>query len=117
MSEPSGVVVAGAVGVGMAGVLSGVNGEAAVGALFGALIYFTTTAELPLLRRVFFFVASFVMGYMFAPAIGEIEVMGARPFAFPGPAAFGASLLVVTISLAAINRRGLADGKGGGNDG
>lgn len=118
MSEPSGVVVAGALGVGVAGLMAGINGEAAVGALFGALLYFTTTRELPVWQRALFFLTSFVMGYLFSPALVEAEFWGMRPFAFPGPAAFGAAVLVVTVSLAAIKRRGLSDGEArGGADG
>lgn len=109
MSEPSGVVVAGALGVGLAGVLAGINGEAAVGALFGALLYFTTTREMPIWQRALFFLISFVMGYLFAPAIGEAEFWGIRPFTHSGPAAFGSAVLVVTVSLAAIRRRGSAN--------
>jgi len=106
MAEPSTttIVAAGAGGAVFAGLLSGINAEAAVGALFGALIYFTTTRELPVWQRTLFFLTSFVMGYLLAPAVGEFELWGMHPFAFPGPAAFGASLLVVTVSLAAIRR-------------
>ena len=111
MGEPlstagAGVAVAGAAGAGFAGYMAGVNAEAAVGALLGALIYFTTTRELPVWQRALFLIISFVMGYMFAPGLVEAEFWGVRPFRFPGPAAFGASVLVVTVSLAAIKRRG-----------
>ncbi|MDP2244029.1 putative holin [Pseudomonas sp.] len=116
MAEPStaAIVAAGALGAGFAGMLAGINAEAAVGALFGALLYFSTTKEMPVLQRTLFFLTSFVMGYLFSPAVGEFELWGMRPFAFPGPAAFGASLLVVTVSLAAIRKRagesrGIAD--------
>lgn len=107
-ASPVAVAVAGAAGVGLAGFLAGINGESAVGALLGALIYFTTTRELGLLQRLLFFVVSFVMGYLFAPAIAEMEFWGVRPFAYRGPAAFAAAVLVVTVSLAAIKRRGQA---------
>ncbi|MDH0334482.1 putative holin [Pseudomonas otitidis] len=122
MGEPAstvGAVVAGAAGAGVAGFMTSVNGEAAVGALMGALIYFTTTRELPVVNRVIFFMVSFVMGYLFAPAIVGVEIMNTRPFQFPGPAAFAASCLVVAVSLAAIRRRGPAISAGGekGNDG
>lgn len=109
MSEPSGVVVAGALGVGLGGYLAAIDGAAATGALFGALIYFTTTRELPVWQRTLFFIASFVMGYLFAPAIGEAEFWGIRPFTHSGPAAFGSALLVVTVSLGAIRRRASGD--------
>jgi hypothetical protein len=102
----AGVAVAGAAGAGFAGYMAGVDVWAATGALLGALIYFTTTHELPIWQRVLFFIVSFVMGYMFAPGLVEAEFWGVRPFRFPGPAAFGASVLVVTVSLAAIKRRG-----------
>lgn len=112
MTEPTtsaalaSTAVAGTFTAGLLGMLAGLNGEAATGALFGSLIYFTTTHELNLTKRVLFFITSFVMGYLFSPAIVDFEAFGIRPFAFPGPAAFGASLLVVSISLAAIRARG-----------
>lgn len=117
MPEPSttSIVAAGAFGAGIAGILAGINAEAAVGALFGALIYFTTTNELPVWKRTLFFLTSFVMGYLLSPALGDFEFWGMHPFAFPGPAAFGGALLVVTVSLSAISRRGL-DPRGGVHD-
>ncbi|HFH4190280.1 TPA: putative holin, partial [Pseudomonas aeruginosa] len=46
MGEPASTtasaVVAGAAGIGLAGYLAGIDGAAAVGALFGALLYSTT---------------------------------------------------------------------------
>ena len=100
------MVVAGAAGLGLAGFIAGINGEALTGALLGALIYFTTTREQGLALRVLFFMVSFVMGYLFAPAIVEFEVWGMHPFAYPAPAGFAASLLVVTISLGLIKKFG-----------
>lgn len=100
------LAVAGAAGLGVAGFIAGINGEAATGALLGALIYFTTTRELGLLKRLVFFLVSFVMGYLFAPAIVEFEAWGMRPFAYAAPAGFTAALLVVTISLGLIKKFG-----------
>ncbi len=121
MGEPTstaGIVVAGAAGVGLAGFMAGVNGDAAVGALLGALVYVTTTHDLPIWKRLLFFMVSFVMGYQFSPAIVEAEFWGIRPFAYPGPAAFGAAVLVVTVALAAIRRRAAPTlGNDGGADG
>ncbi|WP_437881039.1 putative holin [Pseudomonas sp. LRF_L74] len=118
MSEPSGVVVAGAVGFSLTGLLAGLNGEAITGALFGSLIYFTTTRELPVWQRMLFFVTSFVMGYLFSPAIIEFELWGMHPFAYPGPAGFAAAAVVVSITLAAIKRRGPPTASpSGGTDG
>lgn len=121
MAEPTsttaGVVVAGAAGAGLAGFMAGVNGDAAVGALLGALVYVTTTHDLPIWKRLLFFLVSGVMGYQFSPAIVEAEFWGFRPFAYPGPAAFGAAVLVVTLALAAIRRRGVPSISDGGADG
>lgn len=122
MGEPAsavGAVVAGAAGAGVAGIMAGLNVEAAVGALMGALVYFTATRELPVWQRTVFCLVSFVMGYLFSPAIGELEIMNIRPFNFPGPAAFAASCLVVGIALAAIRRQGPGAGPSGekGTDG
>ncbi|SDI77194.1 Putative phage holin [Pseudomonas flavescens] len=118
MSEPVSVLIAGTLGVDLPTMLNGINGEAAVGALFGALVYFTTTHELPLWNRLAFFLTSFVMGYLFTPAIVDFELYGMRPFAYSGPAGFAGAGLVVTIMLAAIKRRGAPPGVGtrGGND-
>ena len=105
VSTSAGVVaVAGAAGLGIAGFIAGINGEALTGALLGALIYFTTTRELGVALRVLFFMISFVMGYLFAPAIVEFEVWGMHPFAYPAPAGFAAALLVVTVSLGLIKK-------------
>ena len=122
MGEPASttasVVVAGAAGAGFAGLLTGVDMLAAIGALAGALVFFTTTEELPVWKRVVFLLVSFVMGYLFAPALVDFEVWGIRPFKYSGPAAFGAAVLVVTVALAAIRRRGrLGAEQPGGQDG
>ena len=116
MGEPAttvGAVVVGVTGAGLAGYLATLNGEAAIGALLGALLYFTTTRELPVWQRALFFVVSFVMGYLFAPGLVDAEFWGVRPFRLAGPAAFAASVLVVTVALAAIKRRAPPVGNGG----
>jgi hypothetical protein len=118
MTDPStvGLYAAGSITAGLVGVLAGVNGEAAVGALFGALVYLTTTDEMPVWHRVILFMASLVMGYLFAPAVAGVEVWGVHPFAFPGPAAFSAALLLVTVSMAALRLKraaGKDDAAGG----
>ncbi|WP_314407373.1 putative holin [Pseudomonas kuykendallii] len=122
MSEPAstaGVVVAGAAGVSVAAVLASVNGDAAVGALFGSLIYFTTTRELPVWQRALFFVASLVMGYKLAPALVEATFLGVQPFRWPVFGGFVCSALVVTVTLKAIKRRDspVDPGEQGGLDG
>lgn len=122
MAEPAStaasVVVAGAAGAGFAGLLTGIDTLAAIGALAGALVFFTTTEEMPVWKRMVFLMVSFVMGYLFAPALSDFELWGIRPFKYSGPAAFGASVLVVSVALAAIKRRGRLDtGQSGGLDG
>lgn len=122
MAEPASttasVVVAGAAGVGVAGLLTGIDMLAAIGALAGALVFFTTTEELPVWKRAVFLLVSFVMGYLFAPALTDFEIWGIRPFKYSGPAAFGAAVLVVTVALAAIKRRGkFGAEQPGGQDG
>lgn len=122
MAEPASttasVVVLGAAGAGFAGLLTGIDLLAAIGAFAGALVFFTTTEELPVWKRVVFFLVSFVMGYLFSPALVDFEVWGIRPFKYPGPAAFGAAVLVVTLALAAIKRRGrIGADQPGGQDG
>jgi len=122
MAEPASttasVVVLGAAGAGFAGLLTGIDLLAAIGAFAGALVFFTTTEELPVWKRAVFFLVSFVMGYLFSPALVDFEVWGIRPFKYPGPAAFGAAVLVVTLALAAIKRRGrIGADQPGGQDG
>lgn len=122
MAEPASttasVVVLGAAGAGVSGLLTGIDMLAAIGAFAGALVFFTTTEELPVWKRAVFFLVSFVMGYLFSPALVDFEVWGIRPFKYPGPAAFGAAVLVVTVALAAIKRRGrISANQPGGQDG
>ncbi|HEJ1861527.1 phage holin family protein [Pseudomonas aeruginosa] len=105
--SPSAVVVGG-LGGGLVGVLASVNADAAVGSLCGALIYFIVAKELPLPTRLVCFLISFVMGYLFAPALAKAQIMGIGPIEFPGPAAFISAALVVTATMAAIRSRGRA---------
>jgi len=106
MSEPSGVVVAGALGVSAAGLFAGVDGNAATGAFCGALVFFMARPELGLFERLVYFGISLTMGYLFSPALTELTLWGIRPFAYSGPAAFAAAAMVVTLSIAAIKKRG-----------
>lgn len=115
MAEPSSTATAFAVasGAGMAGLLAGIDANAAVGALCGAMLYFAAAQELPLAKRLLFFVISFVMGYLFSPALAKAQILGIGPIEFPGPAAFIAAALVVTATLAAIRSRGQAEPREG----
>ncbi|TBU73294.1 putative holin [Phytopseudomonas daroniae] len=101
MSEPSGVVIAGALGVSAAGLFAGVDGNAVTGAFCGALVFFMARPELGLVERLVYFGISLTMGYLFSPALSDFELWGFRPFTYSGPAAFAAAALVVTLSIAA----------------
>jgi hypothetical protein len=89
----------------LSALIASIDGEAALGALCGALVYFTTTQQLPMWNRLAFFLTSAVMGYLCAPAITDVEVHGIHPFAYPGPAGFAGAGLVVTLMLTAIRKR------------
>lgn len=118
MSEPSSVVVGGLLGsAAAAGWFAGIDGSAATGALCGSLIFFMARHEIEIWKRLVYFIISLVMGYLFSPGLTEFEVWGFRPFVYSGPAAFGASLMVVTLSHAALRQRGRPDLGGGGVDG
>ncbi|TBU88644.1 putative holin [Phytopseudomonas dryadis] len=105
MNEFSGTVWLGVLGANLAAPLASIDGEAAIGASLGALVYFTTTQKLPMWHRLAFFLTSAVMGYLCAPAITDFQFYGIRPFAYPGPAGFAGAGLVVTLLLTAIRRR------------
>lgn len=115
MAEPTstGVLAAAMAGAGLAGALAGINPEAAVGALCGALVFFMSNQELPMFRRLAFLAISFVMGIMFAPALASVSMFGFGPINLPGPAAFISSALVITVTLAAIRQRRGVEGTNG----
>lgn len=117
MTEPSSslAALAGIFGAGFAGFLSGIDSGAAIGALCGSLVYFSTTKELPLPNRMTFFMISFVIGYMSAPALAQAQLFGVGPIEVSGIAAFFGSALVVTATLAAIRSRTVMTK--GGSDG
>jgi hypothetical protein len=107
MAEPTstGVLAAGMAGAGLAGILAGINPEAAVGSLCGALVFFSSNQELPIFRRLMFLAISFVMGILFAPMLAKAEFFGFGPIDLAGPSAFISSALVITVTLAAIKQR------------
>jgi len=107
MTEPAstGALAVGIAGAGVAGVMAGVTHEAMVGSLCGALLFFTTTKELPIIRRLMFLVISFVMGILFAPLLAKAEFFGFGPIDLAGPSAFISSAMVITVTLAAIKQR------------
>lgn len=115
MAEPSSTLVAAAAGAVATGVgfWAGFDGVVAVGSLCGALLYFISAKEMPMAPRMLYFVISWVMGYISAPAIARAEVMGIGPIEIPALAAFIGSALIVTVTLAAIRARGQASPREG----
>jgi len=107
MAEPTstGALAVGIAGAGLAGVMAGVTHEAMVGSLCGALLFFTTTEERPVLQRLMFLAISFVMGILFAPLLAKAEFFGFGPIDLAGPSAFISSAMVITVTLAAIKQR------------
>ncbi|WP_349573109.1 putative holin [Azotobacter salinestris] len=114
MAEPSttGIVVAGAIGAGLM-----INGEAAIGALCGGVLYFVANAELSIPSRIALSLVSVVMGYMAAPMLAGMTLFGVGPIDLPGPAAFVASSSVVTATLAAIKAKRASVATKGETDG
>lgn len=115
MAEPSSTVVAaaaGAVAIGT-GFWAGFDGYVAVGSLCGALVHFISSKEVAMVPRLLYFVISWVMGYLAAPAIAQAEVFGIGPIELPALAAFICSALIVTVTLAAIRTRGQASPREG----
>lgn len=121
MSDPAtvaGGVVAGAAGLSLASFLAVVDGNALAAAVCGALVFVMTRRDLDVLTRAVFFFVSVVMGYLFSPALTDLELWGIRPFAYSGPAAFVAAALSVTLIVAAITKRGAPQPPAqGGTDG
>ena len=107
MAEPSSgtLVVAAAIGAGLL-----INGEAAIGALCGGIIYFVASAEVTIWTRIVLTFVSVVMGYISAPMLANVELMGFGPINMPGPAAFVASSGIVTVTLAAVKAKRKAVG-------
>lgn len=117
MSEPlSGLALCGLGALACLGsIMAGADGNAATGALAGSLVFVIARPDLPVFPRVVLFFVSLVMGYLFSPALGELELWGMRPLAYSGPAAFAASSLVVSITMAWIKKREAPASPGGFN--
>lgn len=113
MAEPTSTAAGtvAVVGGGLVGILYGIDTNAAIGALCGALVYLSAAREVPALKRIMYFVISLVMGYQFAPELASSQIFGFQPITLTGPAAFVASALVIVTTLAAIR-----DKRGGGDD-
>jgi len=97
MAEPfaSGSTAAGIVvisGFSAVSLLSGIDGNALVGAFAGAALFVLRAQDMGLVRRVLYFAVSIVAGYLVAP-----EIMHVTPLQSPAVAALIASAVVVTV--------------------
>jgi len=100
---------ASAVALGMAGtglLAAAINGDAVVGALCGAVMFFIAANEHPMKHRLILFCISLVMGYAFAPivAAAQVDVFGVKigPLELPAPAAFVSAAFIVSATLTAL---------------
>lgn len=101
MPEPTSTTVVGllATGVGVAALLPGVNGDALIGAFAGGTLFAVSAAQVPLWRRIVYLGLSMIAGYLAAEDVQRLIFIRSS-----GLAAFLAAALVVTLTLAAIER-------------
>jgi len=88
-----------AAGVGLTAVLPGIDGNALVGAFAGGTLFVVSAPGLPFWRRLLYLAVSVVGGYMAAA-----DLMAQLPITSSGLAAFIAAAVVVTITLAVIEK-------------
>ena len=97
MADPfaSGPTVAGVVvvsGFSAVSLLSGIDGNALVGAFAGAALFVLRAQDMHFVRRLLYFAVSIVAGYHVAP-----EIMRLTPLKSPAVAALIAAAVVVTV--------------------
>lgn len=101
MAEPTSLSGAAplAAGVGLAALLPGVDGNALIGAFAGATLFVVSAKSLPIWQRLVYLLISIVAGYLAAPDIAR-----SLPVLSTGVAAFGASAVGITVTLALIEK-------------
>lgn len=99
MAEPSTTTLALSAAIGLASLAPGIDGNALIGAFTGAALVVVTSKEIGALKRVAYMLISLVMGYLAAP-----EIVNKSPINSTGVAAFFAAALVITVTLALIER-------------
>lgn len=73
MAEPTSTAMGtAAIGVGLAALLPGIDGNALIGAFAGATFFVLPAHEHPLLTRAIYMLISIVMGYIGAPEITDL---------------------------------------------
>ncbi|TAA26576.1 putative holin [Pseudoxanthomonas winnipegensis] len=101
MTEPASTTAAtsmAAAGVSLAALMPSMDGNALVGAFAGATLFAVSAHARPLWERLAYLVVSMIGGYL---ASGELVGWGLKS---SGLAAFFASAVIVTLTLAAIER-------------
>jgi len=100
MAEPTSLSGAPlAAGVGLAALLPGVDGNALIGAFAGATLFVVSAKSLPIWQRLVYLLISIIAGYLAAPDIAR-----SLPVLSTGVAAFGASAVGITVTLALIEK-------------
>ncbi len=88
-----------AAGVGLAALVPGIDGDALVGAFAGGTLFVVSTPSMPLWQRVIYFLVSAIAGYMATP-----DLLAVVPLKSSGLAAFFASAVIVSVTLAVIEK-------------
>jgi len=101
MAEPTSLSTAVplAAGVGLAALLPGIDGNALIGAFAGATLFVVSAQSLPIWKRLVYLLVSVVAGYLAAPDIAR-----SLPIFSTGVAAFVASAVGITVTLALIEK-------------
>ncbi|MBD9478512.1 putative holin [Pseudoxanthomonas sp. PXM02] len=100
MAEPTSPTLAMlATGLGLAALVPGIDGDALIGAFAGGTLFVVSTPSMPLWQRVIYFLISAIAGYMATP-----DLLAWIPFKSSGLAAFFASAVIVSVTLAVIEK-------------
>lgn len=102
MAEPgttTATAAASALGLGLASLFPGIDGNALIGAFAGAVLVVVTSKDLGIGKRFAYLLISLVMGYLGAP-----EIMQRTPIGSSGVAAFFAAALTIVVTLQLIER-------------
>lgn len=102
MAEPTSSAVSAGVTMGavaFTAMLPGINGDALIGAFAGAVVFAMHAQDLAILKRLVYMVVSVLIGYL-----GAGEVITHTWVTSPVIAGFGLSAVIVTLTLATIDR-------------
>lgn len=102
MAEPGTTTAAAAastLGLGLASLFPGIDGNALIGAFAGAVLVVVTSKDLGIGARCAYLLVSLVIGYLGAP-----EIIRLTPITSSGVAAFFAAALAIVVALQLIER-------------